>query len=307
MPLHIDYRPDSFENMFGNKATLASLKAIYGRESDWPHAILLQGPKGTGKTTIARIIKGLLDCHGTDFTEINSSNDRGIAVARKISDESKYKPLYGKTRVYLLDEVHQTTKDFQNALLKPLEDCQHHVYYILCTTDPSNLIAALRSRCHTFETQNLNRSEGIGLLKYVLKKENVDWVPDNIIKKICDVSEGCPRDSLKILDQIIDIQSDEEMEAAIQSFNYEQSQVNELWSALLKGQNWTKVRNILKNMDLTDHERLRRAMLGCMATVIMKEENNTAALIFDCFKDPFYNTGKAGFVNACYRAVIEIN
>ena len=305
MPLNTDYRPKSFDSIVGNKATIASLKAIYGRQSDWPHAVLIQGPKGCGKTTIARIIADLLECRGNDFIEINSSNDRGIGTARSIMEGSRFRPMMGKSRVYLLDEIHMTTPDFQNAMLKPLEDAPEHAYFILCTTDPSRLIPALRSRCHTFEVQYLTEKEVISLLKRILSQEKVE-VTETILKKIAEASDGCPRDALKILDQIIDMEP-AEMEEAIVAFAYSEKQVLDLYNALLKSNTWKKLSAILAQMDLSNPESPRRAMIGLAATGMMRDQEDVrAALVYDAFKEPFYNTGKAGFIFAVYRAMVDL-
>jgi DNA polymerase III gamma/tau subunit len=146
------------------------------------------------------------------------------------------------------------------------------------------------------------------LLKDVLVKEKVDWISEPILKKIYDASEGCPRESLKILDQVVDLQTEEEMEAAICSMSYEETQINDLWNVLLSAKpQWNKVRKILENMDLSNHEGLRKAMLTRMSNLMLKSDNPHAATIFDCFKDPFYNTLKAGFINACYQSVVMLD
>ncbi len=306
MPLHTDYRPKSFDEILGNKSTIASLKSIYGRESDWPHAVLIQGPKGCGKTTIARIIADLLGCRGNDFVEINSSNDRGIATARTIQEGARFKPVMGKSRVYLLDEVHMTTADFQNAMLKPLEDAPAHAYFLLCTTDPSRLIPALRSRCHTFEVQYLKDREIIVLLQGVLNKEKID-VPMEIVKKIADASDGCPRDALKILDQVVDMDPSE-MSDAISSFAYYEKQVLDLYNSLMKKDPWKRISSLLGEIDLSNPESARRAMIGLAAANMLRgQEDIRAALVYEAFKEPFYNNGKAGFVFSTYHVLVDLS
>lgn len=304
MPLNLDHRPKDFASIYGNQATIESLKAIFSREYDYPHAMLMQGPKGCGKTTIARIVVGLLGCKGSDFIEINSSNDRGIQTARNIMEGAKYRPMMGKARVYLLDEVHSATKDFMHAMLKPLEDAPKHAYYILCTTDPAMLIEPLRSRCHTFEVQYLNQADTLALLGDVLTKENVADIPETILKKIYEASDGCPRDALRILDQVIDMEPDR-MEAGISSFFYGEKQVNDFCQALLKKQSWSRVRLIVKQMDLSNPESARRGVIGYMAAVIAGGDNPLAAVIYEAFREPLYATGKAGFWFAAYRATVE--
>jgi len=305
MSLHTDYRPKSFDEMLGNKSTIASLKSIYARESDWPHAVLLQGPKGCGKTTLARIIAGLLGCKGNDLMEINSSNNRGIDTARSIIEGARFKPFTGKSRVYLLDEIHMTTQEFQNAMLKPLEDSPAHAYFLLCTTDPSKLIPTLRSRCHTFEVQYLAEREIIVLLQNVLNQEKAS-APMEVLKKIAEASDGCPRDALKILDQVIDMKPGEMAEAVV-SFTYADKQVVDLYNGLMRKDSWKRISSTLAKIDLSNPETPRRAMIGLAAASMGKgQEDVRAALVYEAFKEPFYNNGKAGFVFAAYRAVVDL-
>lgn len=302
MTLQLKYRPQTLEEVRGNMYTLKSIRSVFEREQDWPHAILLQGPKGCGKTTIARILKNILECNDGDFAEINSSNDRGIAMARKLQDQAHYRPMYGKSRVFLLDEVHQTTKDFQNALLKPLEDCPLHSYFILCTTDPAMLIEPLRSRCHTFEVQNLNRTDCVALLSDILQAERVDYITEDMMGKIYEASEGCPRDALRILDQVIDLQTDDEVYAAIKAYNYAETNLNEIWKALLRKEGWPRIQQRLKLLDLSNVESMRRATLTHMGNQLLERDDPNVALIAECFMDNYYDSGKAGFILSCYRA-----
>jgi DNA polymerase III subunit gamma/tau len=305
MPLHLDYRPKSFDEIVGNEATVDSLRVIFDRKSDWPHALLFFGPKGCGKTTLARIIVGLLGGDGVDFVEINSSNDRGIDMARTIIEGARFRPVMGRSRVYLLDEVHMTSRDFQNAILKPLEDAPAHTYYILCTTDPSKLIPALLSRCNIFEVKNLSEKEIVLLLGRVLEKEKVGGISLEVLRKIADVSEGCPRDALKILDQVIDLEPDK-MKEAVDNFSYGDKETKDLYNMLAKKQGWKRISAVISQMDLSNPESARRGMIGYAASIVMSSGDKTAALIFDCFKEPVYNTGKAGFEMAAFRAMVEL-
>lgn len=149
MPLHIEHRPSNLSEIFGNKAIVESLTSIFERKSDYPHAFLFHGPTGCGKTTLARIVAKMLKCDKPE--EYNMANLRGIDAVRTLVEECVYLPLTGHNRVYILDEIHRQTKDAQNALLKLLEDPPEHVYFILGTTDPEQLIATLRGRCHTYQ------------------------------------------------------------------------------------------------------------------------------------------------------------
>lgn len=305
MTLAIDYRPKTLDEIIGNVIVIESLKSIFSRESDFPHAMLFQGPSGCGKTTLARIVKDMLGCKGSDFVEINASNNRGIETARQIVDNMKYRPMVSdsKCRVYLLDEVHQVTGDAANAFLKALEEPPSHVYFLLCTTDPAKLLKTIRNRCTTFEVQSLNNNLIIELIQWVLKCEEIKDIQDNVIQQIAEVVDGCPRQALVILDQIIDMPIDK-MSFAIQDFRVADRNTADLCKALLGKQSWGRITPILKRMDLSNPENVRLGVIGWMAAEVMKGDNPQAGLIYEDFKEPFYNTGKNGLIMACYKICV---
>lgn len=308
MPLHIDYRPQNLDEIVGNKGIVESHKSLfYNRDSDRPHSILYIGPSGCGKTTFARIYASMLDCHKRDITEINAANNRGIDTARKIQESMIFKPLNGSSKCYIIDEVHATSKDFQNAMLKALEDAPDHVYFLLATTDPQKLIPTLKNRCTTFEVNLLSVSELKFLLSNILKAENVNDIPDAVILEIAIVSDGCPRQALVILDQIIDIPVPDMMNA-IQDLRVTDKTVKELCQALLYKKAWPQVAEILKSIDMGNPDEIRRSLRGYMAAVLLNakggSEENQAALIMELFREPVYGCVKADIVGAAYQSII---
>jgi len=308
--LNIDYRPHSFSEVVGNKQIVKSLKSILKRDrNDVPHAFLLSGMSGCGKTTIARIIASKLGCPerinnnlNSDFIEINAANARGIDTAREIMSAMHYKPLLSKTRIYLLDEAHMGTRDFQNALLKPLEESPNHVYFILCTTEKNKIIKTIQNRCSCFEVQPLNDKESMELISWVLKDMEFD-VPDDVKNEIIEVSEGCPRQILMSLDQILDLTEDQ-MLKSIQSINVSDAEIKELCQAMLNNGSWKNMTTILKGLKKYDPEKIRRSVIGYMAAVMLKNSNDKAALIFDCFRENVYDTGMPGIVFATHNTTI---
>lgn len=307
MPLSLQYRPKNFDEVVGNETLIESLKAIFNRETDYPHAWLFQGSSGCGKTTLARIVADKLGCKGSDFVEINAASNRGIDTARSIVDNMKYKPQVkgSKSRVFLIDECHQVTGDAANALLKALEEPPPHVYFILCTTDPDKLIKTIRNRCSSFEVQPLSNRQMIKLLNFVLEKEGVDDIPENVISMISEVSDGCPRQSLVMLDQIIDMPLDK-MGEAIKDFRSAEKNIFDLTNALLDKKNWDIVRKILKGMDLSNPENIRLSIIGIMSKRVMDGECSTASLVYDVFEKPFYNVGKNGLIMACNKVCMML-
>ena len=183
-PLHLKYRPSCFEEIVGNSGTISSLSSILHRREGSPHAFLFVGPSGTGKTTLARIIKQSLKCSDTDFQELNVANTRGIDTIRDIVQNCRLYPIEGDVKIFLLDEAAKLTNDAQNALLKVLEDTPKHVYIILCTTDPEKLLNTVKTRCTTFQLQKLINKDMISLLKRVIDSEGIDNFPDKGIEEI---------------------------------------------------------------------------------------------------------------------------
>jgi DNA polymerase-3 subunit gamma/tau len=165
---------------------------------------LLIGPSGCGKTTIARIIKRELGCSDFEYSEINAADKRGIDFIREIILDCGFLPLFGRVKLLVLDEVHQLTTEAQNALLKVLEDTPEHVYFVLCTTEPENIIETIKTRCATYRVNPLPHPEIRGLLDWVCKEEKKK-VRDELLEAISKVCNGSLRQALVLLDQVIDI------------------------------------------------------------------------------------------------------
>jgi len=303
MPLHIEHRPKQLSEIFGNKAVIESIETIMSRKSDFPHAILIHGPSGCGKTTIARIIGTLLESENIE--EYNMSNTRGIDTIRELNDSCMYLPLMGNTRVYIFDEVHRQTKDAQNAMLKLLEDPPAHVYIILCTTDPEQLLPTVRGRCHTYQTRPLKSDEMMALLKSVLKKEKIEDYPEKILREIALLSEGHPRNALVMLDSVIDLTDTDTALAALSTISTTEASTKEICQAILKGQSWDSIRETVKNVLLeTEPEKIRQSVLGYMTAVVLNcKTHDKAVAVIDIFSETIFYNGRSGIVKMIYAAL----
>ena len=250
MPLHIDYRPKTLEEVVGNDSVKDSLRSLFKRKEDIPHSFMFLGPSGCGKTTFARIIADKLECADSDFFEYNAANVRGIDTIREIDMNCRYAPLEGKIKVYLLDECAKLTGDAQNALLKLLEDTPKHVFFVLCTTDPDKVIKTIHTRCTTYQVKPLSPIQMDLLLRWVLKSEELeDTYPKEIIKEIVKASDGCPRQALVLLDSVIDITDEKKALEAISSYSLGTFPTIDLCRAIMdkaSTQKWNRIKEMIR-------------------------------------------------------------
>jgi len=315
MPLNVAYRPMSFEEMVGNEAALESLKSVLGREKDIPGSYFFTGGPGTGKTTLAYVIKEFLSISDFDFYEYNSANTRGIDTIRDINASLATAPMKGDKKLYLLDECHQVTGAAMEAMLKMLENPPSHVIFVLCTSEPEkikpNTLKAVRRRCFEAEMKSLRRGEIISLLKEILEseleEEDVKSFPNDVLSKIAKSCWGSAGQALSILDSILDMGDFDKMEEAIENLVVNENSVIELCKVLtdinLTGANkWDQLRVMLPKIN-GDVEQIRYAISTYLMKVILGKPMSPGLLqIASMFTDSFMYTGRLGLVLACALA-----
>jgi len=304
MALYNKYRPRTLDEMIGNAEAVETVRGLLA-SGDIPHAWLFHGPTGCGKTTLGRIVAKELRCHGSDYREIDSAQFRGIDSVREIRKIAQYKAMEGSNRVFLLDEVHMLgvggasdKNAAQNALLKALEDPPPHVYYILCTTNPNNLLSTIRGRCVQIEVKPLRDRELFKLLRQVAQAEG-ERITKELAEQIAMDSLGHPRNALQILEMALAVPEEKRLEIAKQSAE-RQSEVIELCRELMRGNSWREVARILRGLKNEDPEAIRRQVLGYCQAVLLNKSNHRAASVMEEFIEPFYNSGMPGLVFACY-------
>ena len=187
-----------------------------------------------------------------------------------------------------IGRMSQVINDAQNALLKLLEDTPEHVYFFLCTTDPHKLLPTIVCRCSIHEVKKLGNSEMIGLLRRIAKKEG-EKVDIPVLEQIALDSQGHPRNAINTLEKVLAVEPDKRMQIAKKTAE-EQSQSITLCRALIRGAKWKEVRGILKGLK----KRSRRCKTACTSVCffcLLGGDNQTAAVVLECFIEPFYNSG----------------
>ncbi|MFA5300920.1 MAG: AAA family ATPase [Lutibacter sp.] len=301
MSLYQKYRPKDFDEIYGNMGSIGALTSML--KNNPPHAFLFYGPKGCGKTTLAKIVASKLESNGMDFHEMDSADFRGIDTIREIKRQCYYAPNQGsKSRTWMLDEVHKLTNDAQNSLLKLLESPPDHVYFILCTTDPNKLLPTVKYRCTQFKVQPLVEQQTKKLLLSILKKERKQ-LDDDVLEEIHETSKGHPRSAIQILDLVLHAKKEDQLKIARQSTDEEDAAVIKLCRALFQKTSWIQIATLLNEARSLEPESIRLAIRGYCASILIKQTSNRAAMIMEELKDPLYTDGFNTLVLACYSII----
>ncbi len=225
-PLFLKYRPQRLEDILGQNSVKDTLiNAI--KNSKIVHAYLLTGPRGSGKTSTARILAKSLNClqpldglsptvspcgtcqsclgiinsSSTDVVEIDAASHGGVDDARRLIEKVNLASIAGKYRIYIIDEVHMLTKEAFNALLKTIEEPPANVVFILATTEVDKVPKTIASRCQQLRFKPITINDCCERLNFVATKEQIN-IDDEVIRVIADHSDGAMRDALSLLDQL---------------------------------------------------------------------------------------------------------
>jgi DNA polymerase III subunit gamma/tau len=216
------YRPQNFAELIGQEHVQKTLtNAIQARRI--AHGYIFSGQRGTGKTTVARILARCLNCingptaepcgvcascqeigagNSVDVIEIDAASNRGINEMREIRENVRYRPARDRYKIFIIDEAHQITKEAFNALLKTLEEPPEWVVFILCTTEAFEIPNTIASRCQHFTFRSVDFAEIVSRMRFITEQEGIQ-ASDDVLSVVAQAGEGSVRDSLSALDQAI--------------------------------------------------------------------------------------------------------
>ncbi|MCD6362884.1 MAG: DNA polymerase III subunit gamma/tau [Synergistetes bacterium] len=265
--LYRKWRPQRFSEVVGQKVVVSIIQNAIknGRVS---HAYLFAGPRGVGKTSVARILAKALNCEkgpsvepcnecsickkitegsSFDVLEIDGASNRGVDEVRALKERVNLAPVEGRYKVYIIDEVHMLTVEAFNALLKTLEEPPSHVIFILATTEPHKLPLTIRSRCQFLAFKPLEPSDMVSKLREVAESENV-YVEEDVLLEIARRADGSMRDALSLLEQLLTLGENITLESLERSFGIvSNTEIRERVSLIREG-NWDGLFSWLKSL-----------------------------------------------------------
>ena len=265
LALYRKYRPSKFSEVTGQKYIIDILKNAV-KTQNISHAYLFSGPRGTGKTSVAKIFARSVNClnpkdgescgkcemckaikdNDIDIIEIDAASNNGVDEIREIRSNVKLMPTVGKYKVYIIDEVHMLSAGAFNALLKTLEEPPQHIIFILATTEIQKIPLTIISRCQKFDFKKISDKDISKKLKEILKLEE-KYLSDDVISLIAKISDGGLRDAINLLDQIVTSSSNNITVDDIYNLNGDISEIEleQLFDYLINGD----IAGILKTID----------------------------------------------------------
>ena len=297
--LYRSYRPQTFGEVAGQEHIVTTLKNAI-KENRISHAYLFTGPRGTGKTTVAKLLAKALNCTGEnppcdqcpnckaitvgehpDVIEIDAASNNGVDEVRDLIDKVKYAPINGKYKVYIIDEVHMMSTGAFNALLKTLEEPPAHIVFVLATTEPHKILPTIISRCQRFDFKKVENHDIISRLEYVLKSENKKYeLP--ALESVAKLAEGGMRDALSILEQCLAYNNELTVESVnmvygLLSMDNKISFIKQLLSKDIKGV-LTSLDNMLSGS--IDIKRLTFDLVDVLKDIIIYKNTQDVSILF---------------------------
>jgi len=288
MDLTAKHRPTDFDEVWGQDALIKSLARMC--EDDSAHAFLFHGPSGCGKTTLARIVASHLGC--TNIVEIDAATNTGIDDMKQVATSARYSSMGGGRKMVIVDEAHGLSKKAWDSLLKIIEEPPPHLYWALCTTEPTKVPKTIMTRCALCPIKPLNVDDLIELVEAVAEDEAIK-LPDGGVRLIARQSEGSARRALKMLDAAKDAETIEDVRALCGSVAGDTPEVIDLCRYLAKpGANYAGALAIVKTLpENTAAEGVRHVVCAYFYKMVIDSKaakaQGWATEVLSCFANPY--------------------
>lgn len=325
--LYRKYRPTNFDEVVGQTHIIQTLKnAIV--QNRIAHAYLFCGPRGTGKTSIAKIFAKILNCTNSqdapcgvcenckmaangshpDIIEIDAASNNGVDEVRNLIDKVKYAPMQGKYKIYIIDEVHMMTSGAFNALLKTIEEPPAHVIFIFATTEPNKVLPTIISRCQRFDFNKVSMHDIKYRLSVICKNEGIE-IDENGLTLIAQLADGGMRDALSILDQCvaycsshIDVNDIRKIYGVVTS-----EDIGKLFYSVYKKDVDSFVKDIQKYSDMgMDIKRLTADFIHMLKDSLILDYSENSTLVSDMNKDMIRKYFKLAPINFRIKCMEEL-
>ena len=293
-PLHIKYRPTTFDAMYGQQDVVKSLRQVIANSR--PHAFLFTGSSGMGKTTLARILTTELQVVASNIVEIDAASNTGIDAMREVLAPVRYHG-FGDTpnKAIIVDEAHMLSKAAWASLLKTVEEPPDHVFFFFCTTDAGKVPENIVTRCLSYVLRPVQYDDIMDLLEFVCKSEGNN-VPDAFLPLVARACNGSPRWALVMLATIQNCEDTAEVSRLLE-LPMENKEIIDLCRELVKGQlTWERLCKTLKAMPEVSAESIRIVVVNYLNSCLLGARNDKEAMrlldILSCFTKPCLTSDK---------------
>lgn len=294
--LNLKYRPSDLDEVIGQDHVVKSLKHLFSTKR-LPHSFLFQGPSGTGKTTLARIVASELKCDTANIIEVDAGKYTGIDDMRELTTGLEYRAIgQNGIKFVIIDECHSLSTKAWNSLLKIVEEPPAHLYFAFCTTEPAKVIKTIQNRCHIYNLKEVDSEEIETLLDAVIELEELK-VPEGTADFIARKCDGSPRNALVSLSKCLGCETLTDVAQVMEEL-LEDVDVIEIAKGLTwKKLSWAEMQALLNKIKETNPESIRIMICNYLKSAILREKDTNKVVrfftILENFSKPY--TQQTGF------------